>query len=510
MNKIYLLISVFLFAFAGCNDRWDKFYGEEEDDRSAGATSSMYEVLTAHPDRYSKFMELLKKTGRENLLTGNRTLTLWVPHNDYMTDEIMNLDSAGMQRFVLNHFNNLAMYRTKLSTKNELRTLAGKYLEISRSLNGYSIEQMPVIAYDMACKNGVIHEIEGILVPIKNLVEYINESGPDFSVLRDSLWAYNDTIFERELSYPIGVDSVGQTIYDSVFTIKNTLLKSVDPGNEKSSYTLFLPSNEVIEKMLSDTREYFSAIERDFVLEDSLKCFQWVWKATFVYGQIENLNNVKVLTAVGGSELRFNKQIVQTDYEACSNGVVYKFEKLYMPRNGYLEKVDFYPPNLLDVPAEEQPFYYRISDGGLLRRHEDKGVIFLDADLAKDENDWVELKTLSKDKYANILPALMMPGKYKLSGQFYGYRGADTRIFVNGVPQTFQKTGVNYFKTGQSGDASDLFEYTKTVSMCDTVVIKEQAGYNMVTIRLENTNAGSTKDRIRVRRLLFEPLKDNY
>lgn len=507
MNKIYLLISVFLFAFAGCNDRWDKFYGEEEDDRSAGATNSMYEILTAHPDRYSKFMELLKKTGRENLLIGNRVLTLWVPHNDYITDEIMSLDSSDMQRFVLNHFNNLAMLRTKLSTKRELRTLAGKYLAVSRVWNGYNIEQMPVITYDMVCKNGVIHEIGGILTPIKNLMEYINESGPDFSVLRDSLWAYNDTIFERELSYPIGVDSVGQTIYDSVFTIKNTLLEQVNPGNERSSYTLFLPSNAVIEKMLSDTREYFGAIERDFVLEDSLKCFQWVWKATFVSGLLENLSNTKTLTTIGGSILRFDKQIVQSDYETCSNGLVYKYEKLYMPRNGYLETIDFYPSNLLDLPTEEQPFYYRISEGGLLARLDVEGLIFLDADLVNVENDWVELKTLSKDKYANILPARMMPGKYKLSGQFYGYRAADTRIFINGVPQTFQQTGINHFKTGQTAAG---FVKDNMVPMCDTVVIKDQAGYNMVTIRMENINEGSTKDRIRVRRLLFEPLKDNY
>lgn len=511
MRNIIWIGVLFCTIFLGaCQDKWDNFYGSDEDERSAEATLNMYQMLQQYPKRYSKFVELLDKTGLDAYLKSNRVLTLWAPHNSFITNEMMEQDSSGLRRFVLNHMNSLAIYKTKLASKYELQTLAGKYIAISRSGNDFKVEKMPVTRLDIACTNGVIHEIGGVLAPLKNLMEYLNECGTDYTVFTDSLWAYNDTIFRPDLSFALGVNEVGQTIYDSVFVINNKLLGNDFLSDERRSITLFLPSNEVIGDMIQETRDYYEAIGREFTHNDSLSCFAWLMRGTFFGGAYENLSGYKQLNGIGGSLVRFDKQIVQTDFERCSNGVVYLYERCYMPRTKLLQTLDFVPTNMFELPQEEWSKYYTLWNGGTLSK---AGNIYVNGSykdypllsVGSQSGDWIDLRTLSKNASGEIVEAKMMPGKYKLTGRLYGWDMANLKLYINGEKQLYSPKKTEQFPTS----TSTFFIGKDLIRMVDTVVISEQQGYGMLTIRLEHDGTKNGKT-IKVNTLRFEPVGDNY
>ena len=276
MRNIWKILLLLTVVSTGCKDNWDEYYGEEEDERMAGAKITILEALQQDPEHYSKFLQLLQETGLDRELNSERVVTVWVPENNYVTSEAMGLDSVDKRRFVLNHINNLALYKTKLTSKNEVKTLAEKYVQISGYGNNFTVEKIKVSSLDNICKNGVYHLISGLLTPTKNLMEYIIECGPDYSIYRDSLFAYNDTVFRPDLSFALGVDEVGQTIYDSVFDITNKLLGDVDFKSEKDSYTLLLPSNAVINDMIKELYDYLDYLGLKMTHTDTLACFQFI------------------------------------------------------------------------------------------------------------------------------------------------------------------------------------------------------------------------------------------
>lgn len=510
MKNIMWTGMLFCMLFlSACQDKWDHFYGSDEDERSAEASLNMYQMLQQYPKRYSKFLELLDKTGVDAYLKSNRVLTLWAPHNSFITDEIMNLDPIDMKQFVLNHINSLAMYKTKLTSKTELQTLAGKYVAINHYGNDFKVEKIPVTRLDIACTNGVIHEIEGVLPPLKNVLEYLNRCGSDYSVFTDSLWAYNDTVFHPELSFALGVNELGQTIYDSIFIIDNKLLGGDILSDEKKNITVFLPSNEAIDNMIKEIQGYYNAIGREFTHVDSNACYAWLMRATFFSGTYDNLSGYKQLNGMGGSLVRFDKQIVRTDFERCSNGLIYIYEKCYMPRTKLYQALDFAPMNLFELPENDWSKYYTLSDGGTLSK---TANIFVDNNYKKypllsvgsKTNDWIDLKTLVKNADGEIVEAKMMPGKYKLTGRLYGYNMANLKVFINGEKQIYTPDNTESFPT--SGSKFNISDDLKR--MCDTVVVSERGGYDMLTIRLQHNGAdGKT---IKVNTLRFEPVGDNY
>lgn len=508
-KTIWISITFLVVLLIGCQDNWDTFY-ETNDDRQAGADGTLYEVLEKYPLRYSKFLELVDKAGVNIQLESNRVLTVWAPHNDYITEDIMQLEGEDLKRFVLNHINGLAMFKTKLLSKNNLEMLSGKFVSIDRSGSDYRIDKLVIRRYDIAAANGVIHEIGGVMTPLKNIMEYIDEAGPDFSIFRDSLWAYNDTIFKPELSFALGVNDVGQTIYDSVFVIDNSLLEKVDPADESQRHTLFLPSNDIIEDLISQTKTYYDGIGREFLKADTMAVYNWLMRATFFNSKIENLSRYKSLTGVGGSLVRFDKQIVRTNYETVSNGVVYHYEKMYMPRGGLIKAFEYKPEWLLEVPIEERSKYYTAFDGSQFTKDNNifidnnaRDRVFLSKECAT--GDWVEVKSITKNIDAEIVETRVMPGQYKLEGRFYGYRGANTRLYINGDPQKWVKDGSLTFQTGTNAN----FEYGSMPLMVDTVTIGERSGYNMLNIRLEHAGSGSANF-IRFSHLKFTPVGDNY
>ena len=69
--------------------------------------------------------------------------------------------------------------------------------------------------------NGYVYELDNIIVTPKSLLETIEGLSDQYSIFKNAILSRNVKTFDRNNSLSIGVDESGNTVYDSVFTVKN-------------------------------------------------------------------------------------------------------------------------------------------------------------------------------------------------------------------------------------------------------------------------------------------------
>ena len=505
-NLIYILL---LLTFCvGCEKTWDDHYGYEDDPRIAAASLTAWEVLNLWPEEYSKFITLIERAGYDKALNSNRMLTVWAPKNEYIPDEVMEYApmSEDVKRFVKNHLNSLPLFKTKIAGREKINTLAGKSLVLFydyRTERTY-IDDMHIYRFDIACTNGVIHEIGGILKPLQNLDEFLQECGPDYSLFRDSMNGRVTKEFNAEESFPIGVNDLGQTVYDSVFDTENSLLRFLELDDEEMLRTLCIPSNAVIHEAFEGIQEYMVEIKRPFTKVDSATCFEWIMKASILNGKVEDYSYSPSYYSAFGSEIRPSKQLVRSQYEECSNGNVYFYEDLYLPRSIFMYNIETSLVNLLEIDKSVNAEMNIWDNAGQFILFDGNNTKAKFLSVGGEIGDYLEFRPISINIYSEPQIIKLMPGKYAVYGQFFGYGGSSsTKLKINGESQKWYKDGGESFPTSSIGH----FEYTTYPILVDTLHIKPHHGYSAPVIRFEALE----KAPIRIQRLKFQAVgKDNY
>src|SRR5699024_8740377 len=138
------------------------------------------------------------------------------------------------------------------------------------------------------CQNGVVHEINELMIPEQSIAEYLNGLPDDFSIIRDSIFALNDTLFDPVNSIPTGVDKTGNTLYDSVFVIENPLFEEADIASEFSQVTLLLPRNTVIEAAYKNLKSQYDQFGKPFTYADTMVAINWIRDAVLYDRVIKN------------------------------------------------------------------------------------------------------------------------------------------------------------------------------------------------------------------------------
>lgn len=102
--------------------------------------------------------------------------------------------------------------------------------------------------------NGYVYELDNIIVTPKSLLETIEGLSDEYSIFKNAVLSRNIKIFDKNNSLSIGVDESGNTVYDSVFTVKNPyfLDKGLDLASESKKITMLIPSDELIKNALEE------------------------------------------------------------------------------------------------------------------------------------------------------------------------------------------------------------------------------------------------------------------
>ncbi|MBN1925843.1 MAG: hypothetical protein JW798_08405, partial [Prolixibacteraceae bacterium] len=217
--------------------------------------------------------------------------------------------------------------------------LNGIYLTLTMEGNQAMVNGTRVIE-GKRFKNGIVYEIESVLKPLTNMLDYIILLDDSYSIIRDSICFYNKRTFDKANSIPVGVDLTGNTLYDSVFFTYNPMFDTVDISSEFEQLTMFVPSNEVVSGAFMKLKAQYDLMGKTPENKDSVLAINWIKQAIFHRGIVDNYGSELDLHSPFGKVWRTSVQhIDQASLQQLSNGIVYEVTDLKIPNNVIIDRI---------------------------------------------------------------------------------------------------------------------------------------------------------------------------
>ncbi len=322
-----------VLLFSSCNEKWADYYSGASG-KETQLDITIVEYLQAHPE-YSKFYDMLKSTGLDKELTKDQQLTIWVVNNDSMdASGILPNDTLRMEY----HMNYLPFLLADLKPGVRIRSLNGIYFQIGEKDNKLYANNSE-ITKSTRLKNGVVHELSSLMKSRINMYDYLKNLGDDYSIIRDTIFKYNVEKFDKANSAPIGVDKTGNTVYDSIFYVYNPLFATVPFNSEFQQFTVFLPSNSVINNCFNTLQSTYKSMGKVVAQSDSLLAFKWIKEAMFYNGAITDFSAKDITSAFGRIWRTTVQQLDLANPESMSNGILYKMNLVKIPNNVIITRI---------------------------------------------------------------------------------------------------------------------------------------------------------------------------
>ena len=436
MNKKLLFIGcAFLLTALGilsCEDKWDEHYSRSESGETSVSSLNLYDYLREQPE-YSRFMDFLDEQKVGDELKKNQELTVWVVSNDAMPADFDHYTEREKLRLAKHHINYMSLTSPKLSDGKTIKTMAGKNISFSSYGDGLALDLVPIVKENQVCANGVAHELNHLMIPRDNIYEVIAYAGDEYSIYRDSFLIKSDTVFDMENSFGIGVDEDGNTIYDSVFVIRNPYLEAGDFRDDNQAFTLFLPSNEVLLAGLDSIEQGFG----DFFLpQDYQTIYEWILKATIHRGRITDYQPDQQLYSIWGDyyDWRTKHQLVVPTPKEGSNGLIYEMKQLYIPRSMFQSVITCnFVESYAAMSTADRAKYVKVENHTLFEPAWSNSGMWMRAERSMNDDVPVilEVTVMTTNRFGKPVPARFFPGEYDLQGIVRPYEVGKWDIYFN-------------------------------------------------------------------------------
>lgn len=314
------------------NERWEDYY----DSGPAQIENNVYELIGQNPE-FSRFHEALVRYGYDEMLTRDQFFTLFVPVNSAFEDAPEYSDTE-WEQIIGFHILYSRLFSHDFED-HDLLTIIGKYLDMNSSQDGgYTIFESSINMdhVDNFCQNGVIHELDRLLIPKPNLYEYIMALDTTYSILQEFLNSMDQRYIDYEKSERIGVDDNGNAVYDTVWREENFFLDQVAGLNDEAElFTGFIPSNPDVRDALDEVSVYFGEIEG--LDEETYNQLLFItFSGSFTGGAYLAEELPDTMTSVTGKVIaRSNLEFNQTDLE-LSNGMAHQLADMVIPKDYFL------------------------------------------------------------------------------------------------------------------------------------------------------------------------------
>ncbi|HDS07330.1 MAG TPA: fasciclin domain-containing protein [Bacteroides sp.] len=335
MNRSLMVAGIIgLVVLVSCtlNDLWEDHYL----DAPGRVEDNVLDLIGENQD-YSMFHEALVKYGFGGMLSRNQYFTVFVPVNSAF-EEADEYTDQEWEKIIGFHILYAKIF-SKDFRGTELLTTIGKYLKmVDHGDNEYTIfeSRIHMSGVDNYCQNGVVHEIDQLLIPKPNLYEYIMTLDTAFSILQDFLHSMDERYIDYEKSERIGVDDNGNAIYDTIWREENYFLDHIAGLNrEEEAYTAFLPANVQVRSALDAVSEYFGEIgELDEAAYDQLLFI--TFSGSFVKGAFSHDDFPDSIASVTGKPVeKAQLSFTETDLEV-SNGIIHLLGGMTIPKTYFL------------------------------------------------------------------------------------------------------------------------------------------------------------------------------
>ncbi|MEY8685167.1 hypothetical protein AB9N12_03160 [Bacteroides sp. AN502(2024)] len=369
-RKYILGIALIGLIGSGCTNTWDEHYAPNAGTVNNTEISIVNESLTdylAQESSLSNMCQLFNETGMvEQLLAKEQMYTILAVESGVAAgdDPIYTAQT---------YISDASISPSNLKDGDRLLMWSGKYLKISKTdgENEASRSTTSRIQFNNATvtrvvklTNGYLYLLDQAINAPKSMYEIIENLGDNYSIFREMILSRNVSVFDKEASKVVGVDNTGNTVYDSIFTVRAPYFEKVkfDIMSEDLSATMLIPSNDVINntlKVAQDKLKEWNMVRADSILKN------WIFQSAFfnkIYSKADFESN-EDLTSVFNKQWRTSVQKVDLDHPiSMSNGVAYYVTEMKIPTNVLIYRLKELFRNYEYLSADDKDTYFKTTN----------------------------------------------------------------------------------------------------------------------------------------------------
>lgn len=380
-NNIWIMVLI-SGLLAACTDAWDEHYQTKEavfaNTNMEIISTSTVEYMKTNSD-YSELFEMFDKCGLlERMNTEELQYTVFAVKNDAWRNSTETTEEQ--QLFLANtYISNVAVSPANLVAGQTIQVWNGKLVNITSTNpitrngeNGIGFAFNGVKATKVIkTENGYIYELEDMIYTPQTMYEFISGLGDEYSIFRDLILNKEVKVFDEKHSELIGVDAMGNNIYDSVFVSRLPLFedRKFDMKNEGLKATVLIPANSQIEEAIENAKQRL--IDYGWVLEDTVLT-EWCYQSLFFNQKYEpaafqETNPDKIdLTSLFGKQWRTTvNKVNTTEPVELSNGTAYYVTSFKIPSNVLLWRLKGYMYHYYYLSETEREEFYSIENFSL-------------------------------------------------------------------------------------------------------------------------------------------------
>jgi len=350
-NKIDILVFALLLLLYGCEKPWDDHYYSQPE-----TVDENLWVAVQDENNLSLFVQYLKDINYDTLFLSDDSYTLFIPDNEAFTAL---LDTAGISSSMLEyHISTHYIQSMNLEARRKIQTLSEKFV-FYEYFNGQALfDGIPLEFESPLYLNGRYFIMSQVALPRPNIYEYYAQQNP---ILKGYVDSKDSIILDKEKSRPIGFDSLGNTIYDTVAEIINIFEEEFFPISEEFRFktaTMVFPKeddyNAALDIMAESIGGFFidhtdipKGWQHDILIPYLLE--RGVFENSLEESEFINrwplLVDTFKLKNILGDSMPIDYQV--TDKALCSNGYAYNYSDFQIPDTLFTGRIRFEAERLL-------------------------------------------------------------------------------------------------------------------------------------------------------------------
>lgn len=329
--KYIICIALLLSLSCSCADHWNDHYDEQNGGMEI-SDKNILEYLEGKPE-YSNFVRLLKETRVDSILKTGKRYSVWVPGNENLPD-LAELSDSLKYLTLENHITWGDYYNAGFQDGLSLRSYSGKRLRMHELSTGmYAVNDKKVTKVNMACRDGVVHEIDGLLELKPTVYDYLMGE-EDYALLRQVMEQFRDSVFDASASEVVDTNMFGELVYDSVFNPIYQIYNQSGIKSDDDYSTLFLTGNVQLQEVMDGFFDNFYLLNpvSEPTAADTANLYGWIARSCIHRGLIEDYGEKELLTSVFGTSWRTDyEELTPGSMQEFSNGLVYDIRQLVIP-----------------------------------------------------------------------------------------------------------------------------------------------------------------------------------
>jgi len=547
------LLSLTVFS---CSDLWDSYYNNSQTDilnDQVLIVDQTTEEYVNSIDSMSDMYQFLKDNDIfQDMKAKNGLHTLFMVFNSDFTE----VDTSDAAFVAKSHVTDISISPSNLYDDERILMWHGKYVSVSMD-SAALMGDISQIAFNsnkvrqvIKTTDGYIYVLHGMINTPKSLYEVISALGSDYSIFKEMVMSENVLTFDKDNSKAVGIDSTGNTLYDSIFTITNPFFddKDFDLTSESLTATVMIPSNEVIQAALDSAQ---IKLNQWGMTRDMTVLRQWILEVAFFntkYTPSDLAANTDI-QSIYSRQWRTTVQQVDTENPiTMSNGIAYKVKYLKIPNNMLMYRLKDYFYYYESCTDTQKAQYFSGSNltfsscstdvtawtplAGVWATVQNRVLNYTVTDVNANgfSLDFTPIKLVSNGEGGyNVETWMVPPGEYRFCMGFKQSLGLDVKISINGTSlgtftlgsattYHYDRGGIGYPEGYQEAlDAGTVTHSKKAMYDRDggqisaAVTIKGDANGNPVpvTIRVENSNLNSMTKMV-FHHWCLRPTSNNY